>query len=220
MATTHPLAAPMSRPLSRPLTRRLALQRLAMQAGLGAGWAAGLGGGVTWAAAVQAQGVAGAAETTPRPPELASELPEARWRGRATMRFLGLHIYDVHLWSAQPPQADTASQPLALELRYARRLVGRMIAERSLEEMRRIGPITEAQASAWTEAMVRIFPDVQADDRLTGVQRPGQSARFFFNGQSRGEVADAQFARLFFGIWLSPRTSEPALRQRLLAGTP
>ena len=32
-----------------------------------------------------------------------------------------------------------------------------------------------------------------------------------------GEVADPEFARLFFGIWLSPNTSEPSLRQALLA---
>ena len=50
------------------------------------------------------------------------------------------------------------------------------------------------------------------------MQRPGQSARFFFNGVLRGEVADAEFTRLFFGIWLSPNTSEPALRKQLLSG--
>ena len=31
--------------------------------------------------------------------------------------------------------------------------------------------------------------------------------------------ADAEFDRLFFGIWLSDATSEPALRQALLAQT-
>lgn len=35
-----------------------------------------------------------------------------------------------------------------------------------------------------------------------------------------GEIADPEFARLFFGIWLDARTSEPGLRQTLLAGTP
>jgi hypothetical protein len=35
----------------------------------------------------------------------------------------------------------------------------------------------------------------------------------------RGDIRDAEFARLFFGIWLSPRSSEPAMRQALL-GTP
>jgi len=64
--------------------------------------------------------------------------------------------------------------------------------------------------------MTALFPDVRDRDRLTGVQLPGQGARFFFNGTLRGELADAEFARLFFGIWLSPRTSEPALRAALL----
>ena len=35
-----------------------------------------------------------------------------------------------------------------------------------------------------------------------------------------GEILDARFSRLFFAIWLAPTTSEPGLRQALLAGTP
>ena len=64
--------------------------------------------------------------------------------------------------------------------------------------------------------MRQIFPDVKEGDRITGVQRPGEAARFFVNGQPRGEVRDAEFTRLFFGIWLSPRTSQPRLREALL----
>ena len=64
--------------------------------------------------------------------------------------------------------------------------------------------------------MTRLFPDVRAGDRITGVHRPGTGARFFVNGRLQGELPDADFARLFFGIWLSPRTSEPALREALL----
>lgn len=154
------------------------------------------------------------------PPELASVLPGARWRGAATLRWMGLRIYDARLWSPEALAADaeTPEQPLALELQYARSLVGRMIAERSLDEMRRLAPIPEARAQGWLEAMVRLFPDVQAGDRLTGVLQPGRSARFWHNGQLRGEIADAEFARLFFGIWLSPRSSEPALRRQLIGG--
>ena len=68
----------------------------------------------------------------------------------------------------------------------------------------------------WLGEMTRIFPDVRAGDRITGVQRPGTGARFFVNGRLQGELPDSDFARLFFGIWLSPRTSEPALRAALL----
>ena len=64
--------------------------------------------------------------------------------------------------------------------------------------------------------MTPLFLDVKNGDRLTGIQRPGAAARFFFNGQFRGEVADAEFTRPFFGIWLSQRTSEPRLREQLL----
>jgi hypothetical protein len=152
------------------------------------------------------------------PPELAAELPSARWRGTGVMRFFGLHIYDVHLWSAEAVAGDGAAQPLALALVYARQLVGEQIASRSLKEMNRIGRINDEQSVRWLKLMTQLFPDVKDGDRLTGVQRPGVATRFFLNGQFRGEVADAEFTRLFFGIWLSPRTSEPRLREQLLGG--
>jgi hypothetical protein len=52
------------------------------------------------------------------------------------------------------------------------------------------------------------------------LQRPGEAAVFWLNGRLRGEIRDAEFARRFFGIWLSPRTSEPALRSALLGSAP
>ncbi len=68
--------------------------------------------------------------------------------------------------------------------------------------------------------MRRVFPDVEPGDRLLGVHRPGEGVAFFYNGQLRGEIRDPEFARLFFGIWLSPRSSEPAMRQALLGSAP
>jgi hypothetical protein len=136
------------------------------------------------------------------------------------MRFFGLHIYDARLWSAAPVAGDGADQPLALALAliHARALVGEQIASRSLKEMARIGAMSDEQSARWLQAMTRLLPDVRGGDRLTGVQCPGQAARFFLNGVLRGEVPDADFTRLFFGIWLSPRTSEPRLRAQLLGG--
>ena len=152
------------------------------------------------------------------PPELAADLPGAAQRGSAVMRFIGLQIYDIRLWSPAALPADTRGQPLALELIYARKLVGELIASRSIDEMRRIGTFTDDQAASWLAAMNKLFPNVQSGDRLTGVQLATGSTRFYFNGQRQGDVADAEFTRLFFGIWLSPRTSEPRLREQLLGG--
>jgi hypothetical protein len=151
------------------------------------------------------------------PTEVQAELPGARLLGSGRLRFLGLSVYDIRLWAAQPvPAADVARLPLALEIEYTRALVGVKIAERSLEEMRLQATIAPDVAERWLAQMAALFPDVRPGDRLTGKQRPGEATLFFFNGKLRGEVRDAEFTKLFFGIWLSPRTSQPALREALL----
>lgn len=152
------------------------------------------------------------------PVELVGEWPLVRLQGQARFRFLGLHVYDIRLWTAAAalPAEDWARTPLALEIEYGRSLAGRSIAERSMQEMRRGGTVSLAQSEHWLMAMTRLFPDVQAGDRITGLHRPGRGAWFHVNGRERGEVADAEFASRFFGIWLAPSTSEPDLRAALL----
>lgn len=151
------------------------------------------------------------------PPELAKVLPAGRLHGEARLRYFGLHVYDIRLWAAPPFSPERwAETPLALEIRYARSLDGRAIAERSLAEMVRQGELPADSAERWLAEMTRLFPDVQEGDRILGLKQPGIGATFYLNGRLRGEVRDAQFARRFFGIWLAPRTSEPGLRQRLL----
>jgi hypothetical protein len=148
----------------------------------------------------------------------ASEFAPWARRGGATMRFFGLRVYEIALWSPAPvPPERWAELPLGLELRYERALSGRAIAERSLQEMRRQATPTEAEAAAWLAQMQQAFPDVQASDRLSGRHEPGVAVQFYVNGQVGRRIEDARFARLFFGIWLSPQTSEPALREALLA---
>ena len=174
-----------------------------------------LAAGVAWAGPALSQTANPAA--TAAPAELAADLPQARLQGSGRLRFLGLRIYDIRLWAgASPVGAQWAGVPLALELEYARSLDGAQIAERSLVEMRRQAEPAADTAERWLGAMKKIFPDVREGDRITGLNLPGQGARFFHNGVLRGEVRDTEFARLFFGIWLSPRTSEPALRESLL----
>jgi hypothetical protein len=163
--------------------------------------------------------LAAAASRAPRalPPEVASELRGAQLLGQAQLRYLGLHVYDIRLWGEPgASMRDLQSAALALELEYARALDGQAIAERSLKEMQGLARIDAAQAERWLQQMRQIFPDVKKGDRITGVQHPAEAARFFVNAQPRGEVRDAEFTRLFFGIWLSPRTSQPKLREALL----
>jgi hypothetical protein len=140
--------------------------------------------------------------------------------GQARLRFWGLDVYDASL-SVAPGfrQADFAGHGFALQLHYLRNFSAADIAKRSLDEMRRAGGLSPAQAALWQAALAKALPDVAAGDRITGVNRPGRAPAFFHNGRPLGEIGDAQFARLFFGIWLAPWTSEPALRAALLAGS-
>ena len=157
------------------------------------------------------------------PAEVAAALPAARLQGSGRLRFLGMAIYDARLWAgaaAVPPVGDWNALPFAIELVYARTLWGSMIAERSLTEMGRQGDIAPEVAERWLAAMKALFPDVKEGDRVTGVHTPGQGGRFFLNGKAHGATMDEAFARVFFGIWLSPKTSEPALRSALLGQVP
>ena len=155
------------------------------------------------------------------PAELAAEMPGSKLQGQGRLTFMTMRVYEARLWTSTTPSTtpigtDWATGPLALELIYARGLSGARIAERSLTEMQRQGDIDGTRSGRWLSAMKQIFPDVKEGDRITGVNLPGVGARFYFNGKLVGDVRDTDFARLFFGIWLSPRTSEPGLREALL----
>lgn len=135
------------------------------------------------------------------------------------LKVWGFEVYDARLWTPRQFRHSQAMQfPFALELQYLRSLEGAAIAKRSVQEMQRIGSFTEAQSQAWLAALRAMFPNVSAGERITGVNLPGVGAEFWVNGQRVGEIKDPAFARLFFGIWLDERTSEPKMRSQLLQG--
>jgi hypothetical protein len=181
-----------------------------------------------WAGAALAQpsvppaapeAAASRAGAPPARPELGA-LPGARLIGQARLTVWGFDIYDARLWAPAPfSAAGFAASALALELNYLRNFQAADIAERSLKEMRRSQPVSDVQAAQWKAELLRVIPDVRQGDRITGVHRPGVGAAFWVNGRASGEVLDADFARRFFGIWLSPGTSETRMRDALLAGS-
>lgn len=152
-------------------------------------------------------------------PELARLWPNYQLVGKGRLTFWSFQVYDARLWATPSFKIDNlAAQTFALELDYLRGFDKQDVAERSIMEMRRSATISDAQASAWMDEMLRVLPNVRKGDRIMGLNNPGVGAQFFKNGQPLGEIRDVEFARLFFGIWLSPKTSEPKLRNALLAG--
>lgn len=170
-------------------------------------------------AQAQAPAAASTGSASAIPVEVLQALPQAEALGQTRLRVWGFQIYDARLWVAPGFRAQRFDQhAAALELTYLRAFAAADIAARSITEMRRSADISTAQAAQWQQDMQRVFPDIKQGDRLLGVHKPGAGASFWFNGKPAGEIADPAFARLFFGIWLSPQTSEPAMRTALLAG--
>jgi hypothetical protein len=158
---------------------------------------------------------AAAVEPAPLPEPVARELPGLAALGSHRFRFFAFHVYDATLWTRGGGAA--LDQPHALDIRYAMEVAGRDLARRSVEEMRKQGVRDEATLARWEREMERIFPDIRPGDRLVGIHIPGVEARFHSQRGLLGAVRDAAFARAFFAIWLGERTSEPAMRRRLLS---
>jgi len=152
------------------------------------------------------------AVTLPQP--LAKAFPDLRLAGEGQLRWFGLHIYDATLWISGPRW--TGEQKFALDIRYAREIKGRKLVQSSLDEMRRLGFGDDALLEKWADEMTRVLPDVRKGEHLTGVYRPGLGADFYHQGLLVGTIADPEFARTFFAIWLDERTREPGLRRSLI----
>jgi hypothetical protein len=155
------------------------------------------------------------------PPELQPLVPAGALGGQAKLSVWGFEVYNATLWVAPGFLQTTYEQhAFALELAYLRDFAGSDIAKRSVSEMRRQKAISPLDETRWEGQMRAVFPDVKAGERLTGVNLPGVGAQFRAKGRVLGEIRDPEFAKLFFGIWLSPQSSEPRMRQSLLAQVP
>ncbi|WP_194792808.1 chalcone isomerase family protein [Caenimonas koreensis] len=155
------------------------------------------------------------------PSALTSTMPSARFAGEGRLTWFGISAYDARLWVAPDfTQRHFDRHAFALELTYQRSFRADDIVRTSLEQMRRVGPIAPETAARWEAQFRPLLHDFVAGDRIVGVNQPGRGASFLINGKPVGEVADPQFARMFFAIWLGTATSQPKLRAALLADTP
>jgi hypothetical protein len=143
-----------------------------------------------------------------------NHIPDAKKIGSSKFKVLFWHVYDATLYSSK--ENFSFDDPFALKLEYKRNFDGEKIAERSAEEIRKIGFNDEVRLAGWFSQMKEIFPDVSKGSYITGVYKPEGSTIFYKNNKKIGEINDKEFGRWFFGIWLNKNTSEPKLREKLL----
>lgn len=147
-------------------------------------------------------------------PEVVRESSALSLRGEGILKFFGFKVYDARLWTPQKPHST--ADVFALQLVYDMAFKGREIAERTIDEMRKVGYGDEQKLKRWGEEMMRIFPDVKKGDTLIGVSIPSKGVKYYSRDKLIGSVDDAEFVKAFFDVWLSEKTSEPKLREKLL----
>ncbi len=146
------------------------------------------------------------------------ELEHARLSGQGAFRWFGFKVYEASLWRESTKRANSSplEERFILELVYTREFLGKEIAASSIDEIRKLNIGTAQQHAAWLSLMLEVFPDVRAGTRLSGAYLAGQGVRFYRDGVLLREIANAEFSRAFFSIWLDERTSAPRLRKQLL----
>lgn len=148
------------------------------------------------------------------PLELPQHLSSAKLQGSGSLTWWGLHIYDASFYRV----GSLSSSEFALNMRYQRSFSGVSIANRSVEEMKRIG-VPDTQAALWGRELSTFLPDVESGQTLTAIYSPRQGTTFYYEGKKIAQIPGAEFSRAFFGIWLNPKTSAPKLRTELLGQT-
>lgn len=148
------------------------------------------------------------------PLELSTQLSTAKLQGSGRLTWWGLHIYDASFYRV----GSLSSPEFALEMRYQKSFSGVSIANRSIEEMKRIG-VPDAQAALWGRELTAFLPNVESGHTLTAIYSPRQGTIFYHNGTQIAQILGAEFPKAFFGIWLDSKTSAPKLRAELLGQT-
>ena len=155
-----------------------------------------------------------AADASSAPLYLHKYLDNPQAVGSGNLRFMFWNVYTATLFAPSGRWAPDA--PFALHIVYHMDIEGEDITSTSVEEMRRQGLDDPEALRLFGARMAAIFPDVTDGTTLTGVRDRAGGTLFYKNGTYIGAVRDPEFTDRFFAIWLSPDTSEPRLRARLL----
>lgn len=150
-----------------------------------------------------------------KPAEITNVIKAVAPYGTGSLHMLFMSAYDAALWTDASRWSMQA--PFAISMTYHFACDASDIVDRAIDEMSRANPSLSTSTLARYRSMIAgLFPGVKSGDEMTALSTPDGTVKFFHDGQQTGQVHDASFAQAFFGIWLSPETSEPSLRAKLL----
>ncbi len=150
----------------------------------------------------------------------AQAMADSTWQrvGSGEMRWGFFALYEISLYVEK---AKNIAQPeaKALEIRYLRSFSSERLVQATADQWGHIG-FDHSDKTIWLTELSTLWPDVKRGDRLRFEVDAQGSNQFLFNDRPVGGIRNRDFSQAFLDIWLSPKTSEPRLRLKLLSISP
>jgi hypothetical protein len=151
-----------------------------------------------------------------KPPEVSTYVKSDAPYGQGTLHKMFMKIYETSLWTDAKRWSETST--FALCIRYEMNFSAKTLVDRTFDELKHEGPVSDADRETYGAKLSKLYHDVHPGDVITAVFVPKKGAVFYYNGKEQGTLPNVAFAKRFFNIWLGPTSSEPELRDKLLAG--
>lgn len=141
-------------------------------------------------------------------------------RSASLLRHWGFRVYTAALYApaeATDRESLLAPAPKRLVLHY-HRSISRDVMIKGAEKVLSATPGLDLKAlSDRLDRVNAIYRDVRAGDEYSITWEPERGTTIALNGVEQITVEGADFARAYFGIWLSERPLNTELRDKLLA---
>jgi len=148
-------------------------------------------------------------------PEINENFSKPSKLGSYNLKVWGFNVYNIQLLSET--KKFSYQNKSALVINYQRDFAKKDLIQKSLEEISRINNINdEALLKNYQNKLEEIFFEVKKGDRKTAFFDPKNGFKLYFNGKFAGAINDLVFAKRFFDIWLSDKSSYPKMTQAIL----
>ncbi|WP_133407613.1 chalcone isomerase family protein [Parashewanella tropica] len=146
-------------------------------------------------------------------PDMESDTNQLKKLGGASFSFLFWDLYKSTLYTSNANKPRDANEVL-FKIQYKRDIDKKDLVEQTQVQWEHL-KLPPKEYQSYLPELENIWPNVKKGDTLALlVSNKGSS--FYLNQACIGTIADPHFGKRFLDIWLSPNTSEPKQRKRLL----
>jgi len=136
--------------------------------------------------------------------------------GSSELKFFGLKVYDISLWSEDALKTFSYDKIFAIQIKYKMDFSREDLVKRSLSEIKSLHKINFGEEISYGEQLTAILNSVKKGDEKIAIFVPSKGVLMFHNNELTGKISDLKLARLFVDIWLDENGSYPKITKKLL----